>query len=124
MSEIWPAKDPDEILDFDVDWTRRLWSEAEALAYADAIAADPAKADDLPSSVQAPADTIASSTFTLPTQTGSNQLVANSSTFTSSRTKVWLAGGVEGSAYAIVNRIVTSGGRTMDQTIKLRIKTK
>ena len=124
MALRWPAKDPDEILDFEVDWTRRLWSEAEALQYADAIAADPSKADDVPSSVVPPSDTLNGSTFTLPTQTGSNQLVANSSTRTSTRTKVWLAGGVVGMSYLVENRITTVGGRTMDQTVKLKIKTK
>lgn len=111
MALSWPAKDPDEILDYDIDWTSRLYSESE-LAQVEAGA------------TVVPADTIASSTFTLPAQTGTNQLVANSTANTTTATKVWLAGGVEGSVYLVLNRVVTAGGRTMDQTVKLKIKSK
>lgn len=107
----WPAKDPDEVADYDVDWTNRLYSEAELLLVAGGATV-------------VPADTIATSTFTIPAQTGSNQLVANSTANTTTRTKVWLSGGVVGSTYLVLNRIVTAGGRTFDQTTKLKIKTK
>lgn len=106
MSLSWPAKDPDEILDYDVDWTSRLYS-ADELAL---VAAG---------QTVVPADHIATSQFTLPVG-----IVANSSTFSNTATKVWLSGGTDGQAYAIVNRITTPGGRTMDQTIKIKIKTK
>ena len=103
----WPAKDPDEILDYDLDWTPRLYSTDEL----DRIEAG---------ETVTPADTIASSSFTLPSGT----LVANSSSYTSTHTKVWLAGGAEGESYLVQNRVTTAGGRTMDQTVKLRIRTK
>lgn len=108
MALRWPAKDPDEVTDFDVDWTSRLYSEDE-LALVDAGTPP-----------DAPADTIVTSTFTLPAGT----LVADSTENTTTRTKVWLSGGTEGETYLVQNRIVTAGGRTMDQTIKLKIKTK
>lgn len=112
MSKSWPAKDPDEVLDYDVDWTFRLYNEAE-------LEAAQAQLDAGQDVTIVPADTIATSTFTLPTG-----IVANSSTNTTRVTKVWLSGGTDGQAYLIQNRIVTSGGRTMDQTVKLKIKTK
>jgi hypothetical protein len=82
MALSWPAKDPDEVLDYDVDWTQRLYSADEL----DQVAAGV---------TVTPADTIASSQFTLPSGT----LVANSSSFTGVRTKVWLAGGADGQSY-------------------------
>lgn len=103
MSLSWPAKDPDEVLDFDIDWASRLLS-----------------ADEIAAGTTTPADAIASSQFTLPAGT----LVANSSSYSSTRTKVWLSGGDDGLSYAVLNRIVTAGGRTMDQTVKLKVKSK
>ena len=103
----WPAKDPDEILDYDLDWTPRLYSADEL----DRIEAG---------ETVTPADAIASSTYTLPSGT----LVASSSSFTTTHTKVWLTGGEEGQTYLVLNRITTTGGRTMDQTVKLKIRTK
>jgi hypothetical protein len=40
------------------------------------------------------------------------------------RTKVWLSGGADGQSYLVLNRITTVGGRTMDQTMKLKVKSK
>lgn len=103
----WPFKDPDEVLDYDIDWTVRLYSADELEAF---NAGDES---------QVPADSIASSTFTLPPG-----IVANSSTHTATSTKVWISGGTEGQSYQVQNEIVTAGGRTMDMTVKLKIKTK
>lgn len=113
MAKTWPFKDPDEVLDYDIDWTWRLYSSDEldrAQAQSDA---------GIPVTV-VPADAIATSTFTLPAGT----LVADSTSKSSTATKVWLSGGAEGQSYLIVNEIVTSGGRRMDQAVKLKIKTK
>lgn len=103
MSLSWPPKDPNEVLDYDIDWSSRLLS-----------------ADEIAAGTTTPADTIATSTFTLP----GGSLVANSSLYTSTRTKVWLSGGDEGASYDVLNRITTAGGRTMDQTVKLKVKSK
>src|SRR4051812_29062776 len=121
----WPFKDPDEVDDRDHDWTMRLYNEAEIAQYNDLIAATPALADDVPSTVLMPADLINTSTFILPDQTGSTApLVKESESKTSTRSKIWLSGGVEGETYEIVNRIVTVGNRELDQTIKLKVKTR
>lgn len=103
MALSWPFKDPDEILDFDIDWTSRLLS-----------------ADELEDGVTTPTDAIATSTFTL----SAGSLTKGVDTYSSTRTKVWLSGGEEGESYQILNRITTTGGRTMDQTVKLKIKGK
>jgi len=104
----WPPKDPNEVLDFDIDWTMRLYS-ADELAQVEAGA------------TIVPADAIASSQFTLP---DGATLVASSSTYSATRTKVWLRDGDDGTSYEVLNRITTTGGRTMDQSVRLRVKSK
>jgi hypothetical protein len=104
---IWDPKDPDEVLDYDIDWTGRLYSAAEL----DQLEAG---------ATVTPADQIASSQFQIPT----GSLVANSSSYSTTATKVWLAGGDLGASYENLNRITTTGGRTMDQTVKLKVKAK
>lgn len=106
----WPPKDPDEVLDYDVDWTVRLYSKEELEEYDDGENPD-----------VVPADTIATSTFVLPVGAA---LIANSAANSPTATKIWLSGGDEGETYQIINRIQTAGGRTMDQTIALKVKTK
>ncbi len=66
-------------------------------------------------------DTIATSTWTIVT-TGS--LTKTSQSDDAQNTIVWLSGGLIGENYEILNRIVTDGGRTMDQTVFLKIKAK
>lgn len=108
MALSWPAKDPDEVLDYDIDWTSRLYSADEL----DRVSAG---------ETVVPADTIVTSTFTLPSDIA---LVKDSESNGTTATKIWLSGGTEGQTYLIVNEIVTAGGRTMDQTVKLKIKSK
>ncbi len=86
----WPSKDPDEVLDYEIDWTDRLIT----------------------------GETITTSTFTV----ASGDVVKNSSAFVGPICTVWLSGGTAGTPCEILNRIVTSGGRTYDQTAKLRIR--
>jgi hypothetical protein len=92
MSLVWPPKDPDEVLDYTIDWSERLDS-----------------------------DTISTSTFTFTTQAG---LVKDSDSKTTTTTTVWLSAGTLGEQGEILNRVVTSGGRTMDQTVKLKLRAK
>jgi hypothetical protein len=87
----WPFKAPDEVLDYGVDWSRRL----------------------------AAGDAIAGTTFMLPPG-----LVATRSSYADASTEVWISGGVQGETYRIQNRITTSAGRIMDQTIRLKVKSK
>lgn len=98
-------KDPDEIEDWVCDWTARL----------------------------APSDTIASSQWLVPSgitkltdSLTNNGSLWNGTTMISGRyfTTVWLSGGTLGSAYELVNRITTTGGRTYDQTCKVKVKTR
>lgn len=60
-------------------------------------------------------DTIASSTWATSSSdiTISNQQIINSNT----QTLFWLTGGVAGTVYTITNTIITSGGRTMQETV-------
>jgi hypothetical protein len=90
MGKRWPNKDPDEVLDYAIDWSQRLAG-----------------------------DIIVTSTFTVPTG-----IVMNSQSKTNTMTTIWLSGGSEGVSYDILNRIVTNGGRTMDQTVELRVRSK
>ncbi|WP_439399073.1 hypothetical protein ACRQ5Q_16950 [Bradyrhizobium sp. PMVTL-01] len=112
----WASKRPDDIADYDVDWTWHLYSAGElANAYAQQRAG---KAVGV-----VPADKIVASLFLLPVGTleGPDQ---NPSTFVEVRTKVWLAGGDDGLIYTVVNRVTTAAGRTMDQNVQLKVKTK
>lgn len=92
MSKTWPFKDPDEILDYTIDWTPRLGTGG---------------------------DVIVSSTWISPT--GITVVIDS---FTDTHTTIWLSGGSLAATYSFVNRITTAGGRTMDQTVRLKIKTK
>ncbi len=98
MSEIleWDAvKDPDEEKDYAVEWYKLL---------------NPA------------GDKIYSSSFSVSSGTGLNieAQVFNDQTH---RTVVWVSGGTVGT-YRLTNTITTTGGRTYEQTIKLKVKNK
>lgn len=88
----WPFKDPDEILDYSIDWTARI--------------------DD--------GDSINTSTWILDI----GDVVIDSDFVTGLVTTVWLSGGTIGVLSELTNRITTVEGRTMDQTVKLKIKAK
>lgn len=87
------SKDPDEVLDFLLDWSARVTD----------------------------GDTITTSQWIMPTAT-SGGIIKNSDTSTASTTTIWLSGGIDGTSYSIVNRVITAGGRTMDQTCYVKIK--
>ncbi|MBR1206965.1 MULTISPECIES: hypothetical protein [unclassified Bradyrhizobium] len=102
----WPSKSPDEILDYGLDWTRRLCTAAELarLKAGEAVV---------------PADTVAESTFTLPPG-----LIADRASNSATVAGAWLSGGVDGMSYSVVNRIKTKAGRVMEQAVKLRVRAK
>jgi hypothetical protein len=87
---LWTLKDPDEVLDFELDWTDRLVD-----------------------------DTIDTSVWVVP-----DGITKDSDSNTTTHTKAWFSGGTLGTVYEIVNRIVTEGGRTMDQTVNLPVRSK
>lgn len=90
MTLTWPNKDPDEVLDYELDWSARLAT-----------------------------DTISTSSWTVPAG-----ITKNSDTSTTTTTTVWLQGGTVNESYTLTNRIVTAGLRTMDQSVKIKIKDK
>lgn len=90
MSLSWPFKDPNEVLDYIIDWSARLET-----------------------------DTISTSTWIVP-----SGITKNSDSHTTTTTTAWLQGGTEGDSYSLVNRVVTAASRTMDQTVKLKVKSK
>ena len=97
----WPNKDPDEIEDFVCDWTARLQ----------------------------PGDAIASSLWIVPVGiTMDDEFFQNNVTIgglpNRYGTTIWLSGGTLGQKYTFVNRIATTGGRSYDQSIVLKIKTR
>lgn len=83
----WPCKDPDEVLDYGIDWSRRLGD-----------------------------DTITDSIWQVP-----DGLVRGEDTKTDKGTVVWLSAGEDHREYKVVNRITTMGGRTMEQSVILRV---
>ena len=86
----WPFKDPDEVLDYEVDWSARLGT-----------------------------DTISSVTWTVPAG-----LTKEDEAATGDIVSVWLSGGSEGQSYNIGCRVVTSGGRTHDETFVLPVRSR
>lgn len=90
----FPFKDPNEVLDYTLDWTSRLG-----------------------------VDTIQTSNWSISAGSG---LVIDSQSVdgTNKKTTVWLSGGTENISYTLLNRVVTAGGRTMDQSVKLKVKSK
>lgn len=88
------SKDPDDILDYVVDWTARLAVE----------------------------DIIVESAFTV--VSGDIAVDSYSIDEAQKKTTVWLSGGTEGETAVVLNRIVTAGGRQMDQTCGLKIKSR
>lgn len=88
----WPEKDPDDVLDYSINWAPRL-----------------------------ELDTIETSIWIVPDdlEEDSSQISADNRT-----TTIWLSGGIAGTTYQVTNRVTTNGGRTMDQTVKLKVKQK
>lgn len=93
--DVWPYKDPEELLDYGFDWTDRLED----------------------------GETISASEWTVPT--GSvTKAVSPAETFTDAITKVWLEGGTLGETCEVTNTVTTSLGRIRQCGAKLKIKVK
>jgi hypothetical protein len=84
----WPPKDPDETLDYGLDWTGRL--EGDSIETSEWL--QPA----------APVPIV-------------------TAWYDGTRSKIWLRGGDPGATYFVVNKINTTGGCTMRQTVKITI---
>lgn len=91
----WPTKDPDEILDYTIDWQGST------------------------NPVLGTTETIVTSTWTVP-----GGLAKDSDSKTSTTTTVVLSGGVHNVKYQITNKIVTdnSPARTYERTVNLKVK--
>jgi hypothetical protein len=63
--------------------------------------------------------TVGGSTWTVP-----DGIVNEQDTKTTTTTTIWLSGGTVGTKYALLNRIFTTGGRTDDRTIYVKVKQK
>lgn len=88
----FPDKDPNEELDFGLDWTQRLI-------------------------VNNVADRIISSSWAVP----GGGLTITAQSFLNNDTTVWLEGGTAGQTYTVTNTVVTAGNRTMVQSATLKI---
>lgn len=97
MAEKWPDKDPNEVLDYDIEWAGTVDSPGRTYG-----------------------ENVIASTWAI---VGSG-LVEDSNSFTTGRTKIWLSGGVVGTVYRLTNHITTDGGREMEKTATLSIKEK
>jgi hypothetical protein len=93
----WPAKDPNDVLDYSLDWrTYRL----------------------------VVGDNISASTWFTDSTGSPPDLTMDSDNFDADVTTVWLSGGVAGTTYIVTNRVTTDAGRSMDQSVKLKVKEK
>lgn len=92
----WGPKDPDEVIDYTLDWQDTDFPVLEV------------------------GETIATSAVSVVSGT----VVIDSSTDDGTVVTVWLSGGTEGEKAEILNRITTTGGRTYDQTVSIRIRSK
>lgn len=91
---VWDPKDTDEVLDYQLNWAPRL----------------------------VPRDYIISSQWFI--NNNSPTLVIETDSFSRTATTVWLSGGDTGTTFTLTNRVVTFGGRTMDQTVSIKIADK
>jgi len=95
----WPNKDPNEILDYDIEWNGTSTQPGRAYL-----------------------DPLTDSQWLI--TGGDGALVLGSSSFSTTATKIWLSGGTLNKQYTITNRVVTTGGRTMDKSALLTIREK
>jgi hypothetical protein len=98
MSLCWPHKDPDEVLDYRLDWLGTTYKPGPLFGTGDAIS---------------------NSLWVVPAG-----LASENETHDGGSVTIWLSGGADGESYAILNRITTAAGRVFDQTINLPVRQK
>ena len=84
-------KDPSDVLDFKIDWSAQLTQDGS--------------------------DTIATSTWTVPTG-----ITQNSESETTTAATIWLSAGTADTDYDCVNTIVTAASRTYQRTITIKVR--
>lgn len=99
MSSYWPPKDPDEILDYPFDWSPR-GLDGDTIVTTTAVR----QSGDVIISAHA-----AGEVEGVPTGLG---------------TVTWLRGGSDGTESQILLRAVTTAGRTLEETVSIRIATR
>lgn len=97
MALQWPSKDPEDVLDYDIDYSVVLAAQFPDFA----------------------ADTITSSSWTL--VNGDVTLGAELVSPTGLVTKIWLSGGTIDVLQEVRNDIVSAQGRVVQQTVYLNI---
>lgn len=101
----WKAKDPNDILEYPLDWADQMAEDQDTLASYEAFVS--VETDD----------------GTLVVMDGPNgEGLGEAPDFTDTTTKVWLSGGTAGVEYIVVNRVTTAGGRQYDHSRKIKIK--
>jgi hypothetical protein len=83
----WPFKDPNEVLDYEIDWAARIGD-----------------------------DPISTVTWTVP-----GGITQASNALSGTVTTIWLSGGTAGTSYDVGCRVVTTGGRTHDETATIAV---
>jgi hypothetical protein len=94
--EKWPEKDPDDILDYSLDWSEQLTIDTDTIESYDVAVVE-----------------------------GTCEVLSTpgkSPSFTDTLTLVWIGGGEAGETCQIRNRIVTTEGRQYDHTRTIKIK--
>lgn len=94
----WPAKDPDDVLDYPLSWAKQMAKDSDTIASYDPFV----------------------SVGTVEIVTGGGK----EPSFDDTNTLVWLTGGEAGETCEVVNRITTAAGRQYDHTRKIKIKEK
>ena len=84
-------KDPSDVLDYVINWAAQLTQDGS--------------------------DTIATSTWTVPTG-----ITQASESETTTAATIWLSGGTAGTDYDCVNKIVTAASRTYERTITIKVR--
>lgn len=93
---VMPSKDPDEILDYGVDWTGQMAADVDAIDTSQFIV-----------------------------DQGSVMVEGSPApSVTGAVTLAFISGGTLGEVALVTNRITTTGGRTWDETMKIRIRTR
>ena len=102
MAYKWPNKDPDEIADFSVDWSRFLGT------------------DTIASVVWLAEDTLL--TINVSLNGLSNEIILIQPTNTDTVATARFASGVDGKRYKITCRITTADGKVFERNIFLRVR--
>jgi hypothetical protein len=90
------VKDPQELIDYSINWANQL----------------------------ATAETITLSTWAYSGDPDNTPLLLSSPTISGSVTTIWMNNGTNDTKYTITNTIDTSGGRKMEQSVYLRMRTR